>query len=438
MAELFAGAAKVRITPPADRMPAAYLIPDIWFGGVYQDTFVRALVFESRQRRMAILTFDSADLGRAADIRTAVSRECGLAPEYIFCAATHCHSAPMFADDHESMIGTTPERYAWVRWYGDYVIQKAVECVRCAASSMRPARYGFGTGKSYINVNRDQQFEDGSWDTGSNFARPSDKTLAVLKFEDERGGLIAALLNYAVHGAACCGGKDEKGQNFLISGDLPGMTCEYLEDKYRDSGAVCLWTSGAAGNQNTIYMSITRRFAGPPPTGPEDMIEIGYPIWALCRQLAQIHGADAVHVIDSIRDMRDAVSISVAEKTVALPAQWAYRKRQAGRGVPEDAEDGTVELKLKLVCLDDIMFLGLNGEIVCEIGMRLKALAPPDHLVIVEHTDRRAGYLPDAWGIAHRTFEYYSCDVKGDCAEALLTSAVTELIAERSKREDAT
>ena len=62
-------------------------------------------------------------------------------------------------------------------------IHKAVEG---AIASLRPARYGFGTGESYINTNRDQLFEDGFWMQGQNYAGFSDKTLAVMKWEEYR------------------------------------------------------------------------------------------------------------------------------------------------------------------------------------------------------------------------------------------------------------
>ena len=47
--------------------------------------------------------------------------------------------------------------------YQDMVFRAAIQCVKQAQSSMRPARYGYGGGKSYINMNRDYQDELGGW-----------------------------------------------------------------------------------------------------------------------------------------------------------------------------------------------------------------------------------------------------------------------------------
>ena len=61
---------------------------------------------------------------------------------------------------------------------------------------MVPAKWGYGTGKSYFNVNRDYPNEDGYWSQIDNYDGPSDKTLSVIKFTDDEDRLIAAVLNY--------------------------------------------------------------------------------------------------------------------------------------------------------------------------------------------------------------------------------------------------
>ena len=45
--------------------------------------------------------------------------------------------------------------------YAQIVFDATVEAVNEAIGKLRPARYGFGEGQCYINVNRDRQFEDG-------------------------------------------------------------------------------------------------------------------------------------------------------------------------------------------------------------------------------------------------------------------------------------
>ena len=75
------------------------------------------------------------------------------------------------------------------------------------------------------------------WWEGPNYDGPSDKTVAVIKFESLNGTPIAVYYNYAMHGVAA-------GQLDLVSGDAPGTTSKYIEDSFDDK-IVALWSSGA-------------------------------------------------------------------------------------------------------------------------------------------------------------------------------------------------
>jgi hypothetical protein len=58
---------------------------------------------------------------------------------------------------------------------------------------MQPARFGFGTGSSWLNVNRDAvDPATRKWTQAPDLQGPSDKTVAVLKFESLSGRPIAA------------------------------------------------------------------------------------------------------------------------------------------------------------------------------------------------------------------------------------------------------
>ncbi len=119
-----------------------------------------------------------------------------------------------------------------------------------ARQRMTPARLGYGTGVSHINVNR--QIVDpktGRWWEGPNYEGPSDKTVAVLKFETVAGDPIAVYYNYAVH-AVLAGQLDQ------VSGDIPGAASRYVEASF-DDRIVAAWSSGAASDQNPIYYQQT-------------------------------------------------------------------------------------------------------------------------------------------------------------------------------------
>lgn len=438
MGKLYAGAGKRCITPPEDMMPA-YFHGRMIFEGVYEDIYLRALVFDNGVRRMAFVTYELGDMARMEELRSALWRECGLEPENVCLAAVHNHEAPTIANTHKG-VKNIPEKLDWVIKYGDFIIRQTVQCVKEAIARMKPARYCVGTGKSYINVNRDQMFENGLWSQGRDFEGISDKELAVLRFTGEDGSLIGAMVNYAVHGTACYQGMDEKQETYLIAGDLPGMISSYLEERYQQDGAVFLWTSGAAANQNPIFFSQYQKYEH--DKSHSLRYSAGYGVWTLCRHLAETQAVDVIRVLEHMGEGRDCLHASVVDKKISLPGQVIRypdeevvavmaRADKPFNGTIEDGEPVTLELKL--ITLDDYAFFGLNGELDCGTGLRLKACAPLKHTFIITHTGERAGYLPDKQGYDNRTQEFYASNVKDGCTEAYLIPAALEMFLERHK-----
>jgi neutral ceramidase len=130
------------------------------------------------------------------------------------------------------------------------VEEKILQSLREAVARLQPARVAWGTGVSFINVNRDRvDPATNRWWEGPNYAGTSDKTVAVVRFETTGGEPIAVYYNYAVH-AVLTGTLDK------ISGDIPGATSRYIEDSLGGS-AVALFASGAAGDQNPVYFNQT-------------------------------------------------------------------------------------------------------------------------------------------------------------------------------------
>jgi hypothetical protein len=121
--------------------------------------------------------------------------------------------------------------------------------VRQANANLQPARVGYGTGQFHVNVNRDAIHpETRTWCQGPNPDGPSDKTVAVVKFESLTGEPIAVYVNYAMH-ANLMFMRNE------ISVGFPGAMSRYIEEVY-DENAIAVWTAGAAGDQNPLYLRL--------------------------------------------------------------------------------------------------------------------------------------------------------------------------------------
>jgi len=222
---LRAGAAKVDVTPSGTELPKNGY-------GVLDHLYARAIVLDNGAATAALVTVDTIAIPDPLwqTVSQQIAKDLGIPATHVLLTATHTHSPG----------GPRGPDYAL----------KIVESVRLAKQRLVPARVGYGTGQSYINVNR--QIIDpktGRWWEGPNREGPSDKTVAVVKFETMSGEPIAVYYNYAVHGVIT-------GQLDQVSGDIPGATSRYIEESF-DDPVVAVWSNGAAGDQNPIYYQQT-------------------------------------------------------------------------------------------------------------------------------------------------------------------------------------
>src|SRR5271157_924726 len=168
------GAARVDITPPSD--------PANPSTGKYahEKLYARAIVLDTGATRAALIGVDLGGLSeviwQVASKQIATELKCPI--ENIIMSATHTHSGwgpGGFRGLTDSNAPPPP------------IIGQMVDAVRQAKAKLQPARVGFGTGNSYLNVNRDAiDPETHLWTQAPNLDGPSDKTVAVVVSGGER------------------------------------------------------------------------------------------------------------------------------------------------------------------------------------------------------------------------------------------------------------
>jgi len=91
------------------------------------------------------------------DLSQRISKELDIPADNLILAAEHVHSAPSVAGAYEKGSPATIAYTAKLK-------AAAFEAVRRAKANLQPARFGFGTGKAYVNINRREYFpKDGWW-----------------------------------------------------------------------------------------------------------------------------------------------------------------------------------------------------------------------------------------------------------------------------------
>jgi hypothetical protein len=440
---LRAGAARIEITPAADAIPGPY-------SAILDSLYARAIYLENGQDRAVLVNADVGVIpGAIADeVAERISRELDVPRANILISATHDHNA-IFGGPPTFMAGASGDAVARVKAFESKLTSGLVEAAKRAKAKMQAARIGFGTGNLYLNVNRDAIDEESRlWSQQPNLDYPSDKTFAVVKIESANGELIAVYMNYAMHAVSLF--LDRK-----ISGDFPGEAERYIERTFGDK-AVALWTSGAAGDQNPLYLRANRTisdariqavvkaehvdvgtailramFVGNPeadkialdPVALEQSLQ-------LVKSEGQITAEEAIRVLDHIRTMKSEIKIEGAQREVTCPGR---KRLDTGReGMPGKYEDSPdpVRIRIGALRIGDVVLASANAELYNMIGQRVKAGSKFQHTVMVTLTNGMAnsGYVPTDDAFGRYTFQVLSSSLKPGCAERGIVEGIDRMI----------
>jgi hypothetical protein len=316
-------------------------------------------------------------------VSSRVQKEAGIRPEHLIFAAVHDHGAPATVSNTGSAGPATTQ-------YTEKVEDAVVEAVRAAKARLQPARFGIGTGKSYLNINRREYSRENGWWLGYNENGPSDKTVNVLRFDDLSGNPIAFFINYPVH-AVVMGSE-----NYQITGDLAGATSRFVEQHYlgRDrprsdagprldlrqgervsgDGVVAMWTSGAAGDQNPVSMASGEDFT-------------------LVSAMGQILGEEVLRFASGITT-NSGVKLRGAQKLITCPGRQVEPGPRP-RGDYKFADSAPVNIRLTLPTINDVALAGVSGEVFTLISQRLDKASPFEHTVMITHANGFSGYIPN-------------------------------------------
>jgi len=401
---LRAGAAKVDITP-AD--PAG--LRNLWetpFAGVHDRIWARALVLDDGAQMAAIVAVDTVEFGDTTALEKRIAASTGIPASNVILAATHNHNSPMMA---LANAGATrkggPGAPVWIAETENDIIA----AISQAKQHLQPVRMGIGTGRAYVNINRDELTPQG-WKIGNNPDGPSEKTVWVVKFETLSGEPVALLANYAVH-AVVMGPE-----NNLVTGDLPGAASRFVESVFGDK-LVALWTSGSAGDQNPVYMSWDTTYTN----------KTTEPGFDLVNTLGHMLGEEIVRVARSIKADTPAARIRSAEKIATCPGQRRDPEaRQRGEVKFVDADP--VSFRLRLLMVGHVALAAIPAEVGTTIYWQLRRASPFTNTILITLANGRIGYIADDPSHDLPTYEAAGSPIKKGCGPSAIVNGFVELM----------
>ena len=418
---LKAGAAKVDITPTEQELLAAKSL------GAVDRIHARAIVVSNGITSAALVSIDAG--GVSAGLFDAVTKraetELRIPAGNVIINPTHTHSAARISNDK--------------------MIEYVYGIIKSAYEKMQPATMSWGTGVSYINVNRNIfDNERRTWWEGPNYDGQSDKTVAVITFKNIKGEPIAVYYNYAMHAVAA-------GQLDMVCGDAPGATSNYIEDSY-DNTVVALWSEGACGDQNPLFFQQTFdlrdiRIADYASRG-EDIsnrmppggtgLDRNNPKVAklmnqqkeICQSMGQMLGEEVMHVMRTVKRSESSIRISSAQQVIKFPGRRQINGggRAGYQGQYEDAD--SVSAKLYYLQIEDIALCALGSEVYNQIAVRLKNESPFARtiMVTIANGGSNTGYIPSDVAYGYQTFEVLSSRIKPGYAESGIVNGFLDLM----------
>jgi neutral ceramidase len=223
---LWAGTARIDITPPVGLDLSGYVARLGPSTGVHDPLYARALVLDDGTLRAALVICDLVGLASefVAGARRAISAATGIPEAALIIGCTHTHSGPATLTLNE--CGRVDPAYL------DQVQAKLVEAVVQAAAAPQPVEAGVGWGS----------FPGGLYNRRGD-GSTVDATVGAAHLRTPSGETVALLATYGCHPVVL------EASNRLISADYPGSLLSCVEDAV---GGCAFFLTGACGNADPV------------------------------------------------------------------------------------------------------------------------------------------------------------------------------------------
>ncbi|MBW6535225.1 MAG: hypothetical protein K0B11_09460 [Mariniphaga sp.] len=361
-AQTFKAGAALRVITPEKLLPISGGMgtPEMPVGK-QGDLFVRALVLEKGETRVAIVGIDN--LGWPAVLADR-SRELikGIQPENILIGVTHTHSAPdayAFPDENGN-TGADLE-------YLDWCVSQIAVAVNEAVANLEPAalKTAVGEAKGKIAYN---YYAPQLYDPRCGVIQ------AVATSGKNKGKTITTLVNYATHPEIL--GTKRK----LISPDLCGPLYERIEAK---AGGIALFMNSAQGGMVTAD---NRRENGQEAND-----------WNECIRIGHLMADEALRIIDPA-PLQEYPELFCSSKTIVFPIdseelRWVFQHSPVLNPANQSGDFSKISTQVNLLNIGKAQVLTIPGEALPNIGFYLKRKMKTSQPFLFGLTNDAFGYI---------------------------------------------
>ncbi len=233
-----AGAASVEVTPVGSVKMSGYAARKKPSEGVGDPLCAKALVIEDHEGKQGmILTADLLGFDRkfADEVFGDICKRTGIGREQILINASHTHGGPVMG---YRFLGSSevPET---VSSFNSMLRERLSDVAAAAIEDLNPARLSMATGVAHFAMNR-RKYTPREPINAPYPRGYADRSVPVLRIEDEDGRLRVALFGYACHNTTLVG------NNLKISADYAGFAQRTVETE--NPGALAMFVQGCGGD----------------------------------------------------------------------------------------------------------------------------------------------------------------------------------------------
>jgi len=425
---LRAGVAQEKITPAMGGYLGGY--PHVRIARTVQsDLYTKAMVFECRSKRVAIVANDlvcvTPEIVKAA--RERIAEKCGIGPDAVMICATHTHTGPEIRDRKDRPYGSDPA-------YNAELVLKMAAVVQRAGSSMFDATLhaGQADAEGYamnryrrLKNGRDLEcYSDPPKGTGYDqeiigFAGPVDHAVRTLCLRDGKGALRGIGVNFALHPNS---GKKAT----YYSAEWPGETVRCIAEKY-GAEVPCLVLQGAAGDVQRKPGSPVRdgrAIADAALKANEGAVQPAASDRLDCRtKILKIPYCLKADLAKDIAYYQNKKELSDAEKRLLQLLLKCHDRWE---------NDGQVmEVPVQCFRIGDVAVVGLPGEPFTALGLEIRKGSPAKQTFVLGYAnDWRPAYIPPADQASRGAYGERACESRYLAAEAakrIVDSALASL-----------
>jgi neutral ceramidase len=453
MSPLYAGAARIKLDPPAGLAMLGYGNRVGRNNGVHDDLAAQALVLSDGANKIAIGGVDLLALGAriADDIRECAAERTDIPADSILVCAAHTHSAPafnIFATPRADAKPAEGRNLEWERALPDKIVSAIVE----AHSNLESATLRAAAAPFTLGINRRLMRPRRQIQLAANRSGPADAEVVALGAYRPDGTAIAFVMNYPCHGVVLC--ED----NLLYSRDWPGFAMDEIESASASSTArrpISIFLQGATGNIDprsrgnfevaeqhgramgrAAFDALQRASSLSDARISSRRIALNLALKDLSRDLAIARdcAAETKASLDShrggdgyqLKRLRDHHAQSL-EALTALEALEEQNRRD--RRV--DIARGELATAMSIVTVGNIALVGIPGELFVELGLALKANPHFAHTFVAGYCNDLIGYIPTRAAYAEGGYEVDTARIAAGRGETIVDTALSALAAMR-------